>query len=110
MKRTSVYLDEEQARQLRRLAGENGRSFAAMVREALGEYLERRGAGPIARVTAPPRQIPEDEWQARWDAVLQRLRAGVPSDMSPEEIEAEITAASEEARQERAARRRAASA
>ena len=43
MKRTNVYLDEEQARTLRHLAVEEGRSFTDLVREALDEYVSRRG-------------------------------------------------------------------
>ena len=109
MKRTNIYLDEEQARLLRHLSVEEGRSFTDIVRQALNEYLARRGMSSESRVSGPRRQIPEAEWQARFDAVLRRMRAGAPADESVEEIEAEITAAREEVRRERAARRQASS-
>lgn len=108
MKRTNIYLDESQARLLRHLAVEQDSSFTAVVRQALNEYLERNNLDVTALVHDPERSMSDDEWQAGFDAALERLRAGIPADMTPEEIEAEITAASEEVRQERLARQRAA--
>lgn len=105
VKRTNIYLDEEQARLLRHLAVEEGRSFTDLVREALNAYLAQRGLASTSRVFGPRRSIPPDEWQARFDDVLRRIRAGVPAELTPDEIEAEITAAREEVRRERAARR-----
>ena len=107
MKRTNIYLDEEQARLLRHLAVEESRSFTDIVREALNEYLARRGMASAPRVVGPRRLLPQDEWRSSFEAALQRIREGAPTDLSPEEIEAEITAAAEEVRQERAARARA---
>jgi hypothetical protein len=69
-------------------------------REYLKDWLRKRGARTIK-----PASPPTPEWQAELDAALARIRARVPSDMSPEEIEALITEVSEEARQERIARR-----
>ena len=43
-------------------------------------------------------------WQKRWDDLLARVRDEVAADLTPEEIEAEVTRASEEVRQERLAR------
>ena len=110
MKRTNIYLDEEQDRLLRHLSDEQGRSCTDIVREALNEYLTRRGMPSASRVVGPRRSIPQEEWRSRLDAAVRRIRAGVSVDVSPEEIEAEITAAREEVRRERAARRRAPSA
>jgi hypothetical protein len=107
MKRTNIYLDEEQSRLLRHLAVEEGRSFTDIVREALNEYLARRRMPSTSRVIGPRRAIPQDEWRAGFDAALQRIRVGVPSDITVEEIESEISAARDEVRRERAARRRA---
>ncbi len=56
----------------------------------------------------PRRPIPEAEWQSRFDVMLQRLRAAAHPDISAAEvgeIEVEITAAREELRRGRAARR-----
>jgi hypothetical protein len=46
-----------------------------------------------------------EEWRAGMEEALARLRAGVPDDMTPEEIEAEIDAAVAEVRRERWASR-----
>lgn len=105
MSRTTIELDDEQAQRLRDFSAEAGRAPSDIVREALGEYLARRGAAPEARVAGPRRRLPDAEWDARFGAALERLRAGVDPTWTPEEIEADITAASEEARQERIARR-----
>jgi hypothetical protein len=69
-------------------------------REYLRVWLRKHGTRTIK--SAGP---PTPEWQADLDAALARIRARVPSGMSPEEIEALITEVSEEARQERIARR-----
>lgn len=107
MKRTNVYLDEEQARLLRHLSVEEGRSFTDLVREALNEYLARRGIQAESRVIGPRRSIPEQTWRSQLSAALERIRAGIPPGLGAEEIESEITAAHDEARRERAARRQA---
>ncbi|MCL2770407.1 MAG: ribbon-helix-helix domain-containing protein [Solirubrobacterales bacterium] len=41
MRKTSVYLDEEQARRLARIAREEGRSQAEVLREAVAGYQSR---------------------------------------------------------------------
>ena len=105
MAQMSVDLDEQQTRLLHDLSAAEGRSIADVVREAVSEYLARRGA-PELRAIGPRRQIPYDEWRSGFEAALRRIRAGVPAHMTPEEIEAEITAASEEVRRERLARSR----
>jgi len=109
VKRTNIYLEEEQSRLLRHLAIEAGRSFTAIVREALDDYLAQRGIRSATGVIGPRRLVPEEEWQATFRAALERVRAGAEADMSTEEIEAEIAAAREEVRRGRATRTRAAS-
>jgi hypothetical protein len=106
VKRTNIYLDEEQDRLLRHLSVEEGRSFADVVREALNEYLARRGISSASRVVGPCRQIPEGEWQARFGDVLRRIRATRVPDETTDDLEGDITTARREMRQERAARRR----
>ena len=101
---TAIDLDEDQARLLRDFSATQGRSVGDVVCEAVSEYLARRGAME-PRAIAPRRRIPDDEWRSGFEAALQRLRAGVDPNWSPEEIEADITAAREEVRRERAARR-----
>jgi Ribbon-helix-helix protein, copG family len=68
----------------------------------LRAWLLKRGGGIIHE---PPPGPPDPAWQARFDDALAQIRARVPPDMTPEEIEALITEASEEARQERIAKR-----
>jgi predicted transcriptional regulator len=41
--KTTVYLDTDAYRRLKRLAREQGRSAAELVREAVAEYAERHG-------------------------------------------------------------------
>jgi hypothetical protein len=103
MKRTNIYLDEDQLRLLRHLAVEQDRSFTAIVREALDDYLVRQGLATAPRVQAPRLETPNAAWRARLDDVLGRLRSQAPPELSAAEIESEITAA---LRDVRAARRR----
>jgi hypothetical protein len=91
MQRT-IELPEEQVRELERLAAQEGRGLDDVVQLALGDYLARR-------------KRDRSEWVRRLDDVVARLRAGVPPDMTPEAIEAEITANWEEYRAEPAAPR-----
>jgi predicted DNA-binding protein len=71
MRKTSVYLDDQRAERLARLAREEGRSQADILREAIDTYRPKssldRGfalAAGFARTDGDPRpisQIPEDE-------------------------------------------------
>jgi hypothetical protein len=70
-------------------------------REVMAAWLMKRGA----RVVESPQASPDPEWQARAQAALARIHAQLPADLTPEEAEALITEVSEEARQERIARR-----
>lgn len=93
MHRTNVNLDDEQLRALKDLAAEEGSSVAELVRRAVDGYLGQRRRAARA-------------WGERFDTVVARFRAGVPAELTPDEIEAEITAARAEYRAERAAARR----
>lgn len=109
MKRTQIYLDQEQDRRLRDLAAQAGRPLTDLVRQALNEYLARWDPDYAPRVSDPPRLIPEDEWRSDFEAAVARMRAGVDPTWTAEEIEADIVAAVAEVRRERLARRRAVS-
>jgi predicted transcriptional regulator len=71
MRKTSVYLDDAQAQRLARLAREEGRSQAEVLREAVASYQPRpsldRGFALAAGFTRtdgdrrPISQIPEDD-------------------------------------------------
>jgi hypothetical protein len=101
MKRTNIYLDHDLDRLLRYLALEQGRSFTDLVREALLDYVTREGFPDPARVIPPKQSVQDDAWRASFVAAIERLRATVPADLAPEEIDAEIDAAVAEARAER---------
>jgi predicted transcriptional regulator len=91
MQRT-IELDEGQIRDLERLASANRRTVDDLIRFAVSDHLPRR-------------QHNQDACQQRFDAVEASFREGVPADMTPEEIEAEITAARTEHRAEHATQR-----
>jgi predicted transcriptional regulator len=71
MRKTSVYLDNEQAERLARLARHEGRSQAEILREAIAAYEPRAsrdrdfaiatGFGRIDSDTRPISQIADDE-------------------------------------------------
>ena len=51
-------------------------------------------------------ELTEAEYQRQWDDLLQRVRSRVPSELTAEEIEADVKAATDEVRDERIARGR----
>jgi hypothetical protein len=71
-------------------------------RERLAAWLLKRSGGQIIE---PPPGPPSPEWQARFGETLARIHASVPSDMTPDEIEALITEEVEAVRQEARAQR-----
>jgi hypothetical protein len=91
MQRTNIYLDEDQLRTLKHLAAEERSNVATLVRRAVDDYLARRLAGDRA-------------WGQRLDDLLNRVQTRSGS-LAPNEIEAEITAARQEVRDARQARR-----
>jgi len=94
VQRTNVYLYDGQLRALKHVAAEERQSVAGLVRKAVDGYLATRMAN-------------DAEWQQRWDHLLESVQSRIPPDIPPEEIEADITAAREEVRQEhRASNRR----
>lgn len=94
MQRTNIYLEEEQLRMLKHLAAEERQSVADLVRDAVDDYLAKR------LVDGAP-------WRERLDILIERVRSRIPADVPPVEIEADISAASDEVgRAHGAARRR----
>ncbi|HEX9015157.1 MAG TPA: ribbon-helix-helix protein, CopG family [Chloroflexota bacterium] len=92
MQRTNIYLTEDQLRALKHLAAEDKESVATLVREAVSGYLARR-------------LTDDTDWDRRLEALLDRMRRQTPEGVSSSEIEADISAAREEVRLERRARR-----
>ena len=97
MRRTNIYLDQEQLEALRRLGEQRGAPVAALVREAVEAWLQSQGVSVIS----------EDEWQVRFAALLrrtgQRARRG---GWAVDEVERDVAAAASEVRRARPARRR----
>jgi len=103
MKLTNIYLDENLDRLIRFLAVQQGRSFTDIVREALNDYAKGQGFPDPSRVRAPLVMTKQqrEEWRTEMKQLLQEIHNSVETDLTPDEIEALITEASEEARQER---------
>jgi hypothetical protein len=96
MRRTNIYLSDEQLAALRAVASERDVPIAALVRQAVDAWLESEGV----------RVLPEDEWQRRFDALLRRrdeVAAGL--EVSEEDVERDVMEAVREVRRARAARR-----
>jgi predicted transcriptional regulator len=93
MRRTNVYLDEDQLRHLKHLAAENGETVSKLIRSAIDRFVDNQAEAGA-------------DWRARFDALIQRARSRVPSTITPAEIEADVTAARSESRKARRARRR----
>jgi predicted transcriptional regulator len=49
MEKTTLYLDAADYRKLKRIAARKGRAPAALVREAVAEYVVRHGRAPAPR-------------------------------------------------------------
>lgn len=97
MKRTNIYLDDEQLELLRGLGERRGEPVASLVREAVDAWLEAQGA----------RRLPEDEWERRFDALLERRRRiAEEGGFDEAEVERDVMQAVREVRRARAARRR----
>jgi predicted DNA-binding protein len=97
MQRTNVYLEDEQLALLRGLSERRGQPVAMLVREAIDQWLAAQ------RV----RRIPEDDWQRRFSALLERrARIADEQGFSQEDVERDVMEAVREVRKARAARRR----
>jgi hypothetical protein len=96
MQRTNIYLDDRQLSGLRGAAESRGSTVAALVREAVDEWLERNGV----------RSIDGDEWTRRFSALLTRRAQAAEEQGWPEaEVERDVADAVAEVRRARAAGR-----
>ncbi len=92
MIRTNVYLDEEQLGALRAVSESRGEPVAALVRQAVDDWLDENGV----------RQIPADEWKQRFDALLdRRARVAHRVKPAPAGVERDVAAAVAEVRSAR---------
>jgi Ribbon-helix-helix protein, copG family len=96
MRRTNIYLDETQLAGLRAMADSRGATVAALVREAVDEWLERHGV----------RRIEPDEWSRRFAALLRHRDSAADSEgWIQEDVDRDVAEAVAEVRRARAASR-----
>jgi ribbon-helix-helix protein len=97
MKRTNIYLDDNQAELLKQVSDRRGEPVAVLVREAIDAWLEAQGV----------RAIGPDEWSRRFDALTARRREIAQREgFDPDVVEADVVDAVRQVRKARAARRR----
>jgi Tfp pilus assembly protein PilN len=92
MVQATFELPEDTVAALQALARSRGAEVDEVAREALQEFVAASG-------------MSDDEYQRRWDALLERVRNRIPGDVTPDDIEAEINAATDEVWAERRAAR-----
>lgn len=92
MRRTNIYLADDQLAALRNLGGRRGVSVAELVREAVDAWLASQGV----------RTLTEDEWERRFGALLARRRKAATG-TSAEAVERDVIRAVAEVRRARAA-------
>lgn len=94
MRRTNIYLADDQLAALRSLRERRGASVAELVREAVDTWLASQGV----------RTLTEDEWERRLGALLARRRGAKPAaSTSVEAVERNVARAVAEVRRARAA-------
>ena len=96
MRRTNIYLSEAQIARLRGVADSRGSTVAALVRDAVEEWLERNGV----------RSVDADEWSRRFDALVSRRERVADSEAwAQEDVDRDVAEAVAEVRRARAAGR-----
>ena len=88
MKRTNVYLDDEQLRELKHIAVEEGLSFTELVRRTLSTFIDAYRREGISA------------WEEQLDGLVSQVRER-SAPYGAKEIEEDITAASAEVRRRR---------
>lgn len=97
MKRTNIYLPDEQLSLLRRVSESRGRPVAELIRDAVDSWLAAQGV----------RSIPKDEWQARFDSLMaRRQRVAERRGFTEDEVVRDVDEVVNAVRRKRAARRR----
>ena len=97
MRRTNIYLSDQQTAHLRRLAEHRGEPVAALVREAIDAWLKSQNV----------REIDEDEWRRKFGELLERRgRLAQEREWDEEQVERDVMEAVREVRRARSARSR----
>ena len=73
LKKTLIYLDEEQLRALKRRSRRTGSSMAAQVREAVARYLAAPAAPPLEGFVGCGAGPADDDASERADEILKGL-------------------------------------
>jgi predicted transcriptional regulator len=87
----TIQVQNETLEAIKHIALVEGSDVAATIERALAQFIAVK-------------RVKEASLQKRWDEVIATIRAGVPAELSAEEIEADIDAAVAEVRAERLAR------
>ena len=97
MRRTNIYLPEDQLMALRRLGEQRAAPVSELVREAIDAWLAAHGV----------RVVGEDEWERRFADLMARRREDARGlKPSPGSVDRDVAEAVAEVRRARAARRR----
>lgn len=97
MRRTNIYLDDDDLSALRSIGSLQSRPVAELVREAVADWLSRHGVERIA----------EDDWQQRLGQLLDRREeVEASAAWEPDEVENDVATALAEVRRARSAGRR----
>jgi hypothetical protein len=97
MRRTNIYLSDEQLSSLQAMGEQRGVPMAELVRQAVDEWLRAQGVQVLG----------EDEWLRRFDALLSRRRRAVDTSRpSPTAIERDVARTVREVRRAGPAGRR----
>lgn len=87
MRRTQIYLDEDQKRALRAIAADKDVNVSDLVRRAIDKLLAD--------------EIPRGDWGSRFDALLKRVEGELARDPTDDEVEAAFRQARAEMREAR---------
>ena len=97
VRRTNIYLPDEQVRALKRLGAQRGTPVSELIRQAVAAWLRAKRSRVVA----------EDEWQRRFRSLLSRRRKIAASlKLGEDEVQADVARAIAEVWRTRAARRR----
>jgi len=83
VRRTNIYMDEDQLVMLKFLALQQGQTVAELVRTAVNQLLSEQLKN-------------EDKWKTQFNGLINRVRSRIPDNLSSEEIEKDITQAKKE--------------
>lgn len=97
MKRTNIYLSDQQLAALQALGDHRGQPMSELIRQAIDEWLGDQGV----------QILDEDSWTRRFDELLARRRT-VAQSRSPSQaaVNDDVASAVREVRRNRTARRR----